>query len=83
MGMISAVHPPGHFRFMTVDGGVNARVFRAFLERLIQGVDRNIFLIVDGHAAHKAKGVRRFVEANSDAIAPFHLPPSAPHKKTR
>jgi transposase len=78
MNMISAVNPRGQFRFMTVEGGVTARVFRQFLQRLIQGVDRKIFLIVDGHPAHKAKLVRQFVEAHSDSIELFYLPPYAP-----
>lgn len=78
MNMISAVNPQGHFRFMTVDGGVNARVFRDFLRRLIQGADHKIFLIVDGHPAHKAKLVRQFVNAHSEAIELFYLPPYSP-----
>lgn len=52
MNMISAVNARGHFRFMTLDGGVNRMVFRDFLKRLIQGVDRKSFFIVDGHPEH-------------------------------
>ncbi len=44
---------------MTVTGGVNAKVFRAFLQRLLTGMRRKIFLIVDGHPCHTAKLVRR------------------------
>ena len=63
---------------MTVDGPVNASVFREFLKRLITGMDRKIFLIVDGHPAHQAKMIRSFVEENADAIELFFLPPYAP-----
>jgi len=78
LNMLSAVNALGHFRFMTVEGRVNASVFRDFLKRLITGMDRKIFLIVDGHPAHKAKLVSRFVQDNAAAIEMFFLPPYAP-----
>ena len=78
LNMISAVNALGHFRFMTVEGRVNATVFREFLKRLIMGMDRKIFLIVDGHPTHKAKLVCEFVEANRDRIELFFLPPYSP-----
>jgi hypothetical protein len=53
---------------MTAEGRVNAGVFREFLKRLITGMERKIFLIVDEHPAHKARLVSRFVEDNADAI---------------
>ena len=76
--MLSAVNAQGHFRFMTVEGTVNATVFREFLKRLITGMQQKIFLIVDGHPAHKAKLVRQFVVDNSDLIELFFLPPYSP-----
>ena len=78
LNMLSAVNALGHFRFMTVEGRVNASVFREFLKRLITGMDRKIFLIVNRHPAHKAGLVSRFVEDNADAIELFFLPPYAP-----
>jgi transposase len=78
VNMLSAVNAHGGFRFMTVDGPVNAGVFREFLKRLITGMDRKIFLIVDGHPAHKAKMITSFVEENAGAIELFFLPPYAP-----
>ena len=76
--MISAVNARGHFRFMTVEGAVTAKVFRDFLKRLISGVDRKVILIVDGHPTHKAKLVKRFVEDNADRIELIVLPPYSP-----
>lgn len=76
--MLSAVNSMGHFRFMTVEGTVTATVFREFLKRLIAGMDRKIFLIVDGHPTHKAKLVRQFVADNCDRIELFLLPPYSP-----
>ncbi len=78
VNMISAVNNLGHFRFMTVEGTVSADVFRDFLQRLITGIDRKIFLIVDGHPTHKSKIVRKFVAENADRIELFMLPPYAP-----
>lgn len=76
--MLSAVNALGHFRFMTVEGTVTATVFREFLKRLITGMERKIFLIVDGHPTHKAKLVRQFVAENSNRIELFFLPPYSP-----
>ncbi len=76
--MMSAVNALGHFRFMTVEGRVTAVVFRDFLKRLIVGMDRKIFLIVDGHPTHKAKLVRQFVDNHADQIELFFLPPYSP-----
>jgi len=78
LNLLSAVNALGHFRFMTVAGRVNASVFRDFLKRLIAGMGRKIFLTVDGHPAHKAKLVSRFVADNAAAIELFFLPPYAP-----
>lgn len=78
LNMLSAVNALGHFRFMTVEGTVTATVFREFLKRLITGMERKIFLIVDGHPTHKAKLVRQFVTDNSDRIELFLLPPYSP-----
>ena len=78
LNMLSAVSAQGHFRFMTVEGRVNAEVFGEFLRRLITGMDRKIFLVVDGHPAHKAKLIKRFVQDNADRLELFFLPPYSP-----
>jgi len=78
MNLISAINNQGHFRFMTVEGSVTARVFLDFLKRLIAGADRKIILVVDGHPTHRAKLVRNFVEENKDAIELVFLPPYSP-----
>jgi transposase len=78
LNMLSAVSAQGHFRFMTLEGRVNATVFREFLRRLITGLDHKVFLVVDGHPAHKAKLVKRFVQDNADRLELFFLPPYSP-----
>jgi transposase len=78
MNMLSAVNALGHFRFMVVEETVNGAVFRTFLKRLIEGVDRKIILIVDGHPSHKARLVKKFVEENARRIELVFLPPYSP-----
>jgi transposase len=78
VNMLSAVNALGHFRFMIVETTVNGAVFREFLKCLITGVERKIFLVVDGHPAHKSPLVRKFVKDNAERIELFFLPPDSP-----
>jgi transposase len=78
MNMISAVSAQGEFRFMIVPGRVNAGEFIHFIKRLLIGADGPVFLIVDGHPAHKAKRVTSFVETVKDKFRLFFLPPYSP-----
>jgi transposase len=78
LNMISVVSAQGEFRFMTVKGRIGAKQFIEFSKRLIHGADRMIFLIVDGHPAHKAKSVTKYVKANKERIRLYYLPPYSP-----
>jgi transposase len=78
LNLISAVSAQGELRFMTVKGRVGAAKFIEFLKRLIHNAERMIFLIVDGHPAHKAKCVARYVESVKDRLQLFLLPPYSP-----
>ena len=63
---------------MTVKGRVGAVQFIDFIKRLLHGSRRTVFLIVDGHPAHKAKMVARFIETVKDRFQLFILPPYSP-----
>lgn len=76
--MISAVSSQGKLRFMIKDGRVTATVFLEFLKRLLVNAERPIFLVVDGHPAHKAKCVRKFVDAQQGKLELFYLPGYSP-----
>ena len=76
--MISAVSTQGKLRFMIKKGRVTATVFLEFLKRLLVNAERPIFLIVDGHPAHKAKCVRKFVDAQQGKLELFYLPGYSP-----
>jgi transposase len=78
LNMISAVSPRGELRFMVIDGRVNAGVFCTFLDRLMHGEDGHVFLVVDGHPAHKAKLVQRHVATYDGRLRLYFLPPYSP-----
>lgn len=78
LNMISAISPKGSLRFMVVKGGVGAKVFITFLKRLMHGRRRPVFLIVDGHPAHRSKLVKKYVESTNGKLRLFSLPPYSP-----
>lgn len=78
LNLISAVSAQGEFRFMVLRGRVGAAAFIEFIKRLLHGFPRMVFLIVDGHPAHKAKKVVRFIETVKDRFRLFFLPPYSP-----
>ena len=76
--MISAVSAQGEFRFMTVRGRIDSDRFLDFIKRLLHGMDRTVFLIVDGHPVHNEKKVARFIETVKDRFQFFFLPSYSP-----
>ena len=78
LNLISAISPRGQMRFMVTKSSVNASVFIEFLKRLIHNADKPIYLIVDGHPAHKAKKVKAFVESVKERLQLFYLPGYSP-----
>jgi transposase len=57
---------------------VGAKVFIDFLIRLIHNAKKPIFMVVDGHPAHRAKKVSQFVDSVKDRLRLFFLPPYSP-----
>jgi transposase len=78
MNLISAISPRGDFRFMTVEGRMNAEKFIEFLKRLIHNAPHPVFLVVDRHPSHRAKKVLTFVRSTKGRLRLFFLPPYAP-----
>lgn len=78
VNMISAVSPRGDFRFMVVEGSVGAETFIVFMKRLLVGAKKKVFLIVDGHPAHRAKIAKEFISSTNGSIELFYLPPYSP-----
>lgn len=75
---ISAVSAQGALRFMVTKGRVNAGVFIEFLKRLLVNAKGPVCVIVDGHPAHKAKSVTRFVAEQQGQLELHFLQPYSP-----
>ena len=78
LNLISAISAQGLMRFMTVEGKLNGEKFVEFLGRLLHNSRRPIFLIVDGHPAHRAAVVKRFVASSQGRLRLFYLPSYSP-----
>lgn len=78
LNLLSAVSARGELRFMIAKGRVTATVFVSFLKRLLVKAEGPVFVIADGHPAHRAKLVERFVVEQQGQLALFLLPAYAP-----
>jgi len=76
--MISAITNRGKLYFMVYRHGFSAPVFIDFLNRLIRQVKRKIFLIIDGHPAHRSRKVKTWGKKHSKRIRMFLLPGYSP-----
>jgi transposase len=78
LNMISAISPRGSMRFMVLPGKVNAEVMCVFIDRLMKGAARPVFLILDGHPTHKAKKLKERIESYQGKLRVFYLPSYSP-----
>jgi transposase len=78
LNMISAVTAQGKLRFSTFTGGFNAGKFIEFAKKLLHDAEGPVFLVVDGHPAHRAKKVTAFVESTQGRLRLFFLPGYSP-----
>lgn len=78
VNMLSAVSAQGALRFMVHEGTVNAAVFIDFCKRLLRDTDGPVYLVVDGHPAHRAKATTKFVAATDGRLTLFFLPGYSP-----
>lgn len=75
VNMISSISPQGKFHFRLVEGKVNADAFIDYCKALMQDYPgRRIFLVVDGHPAHKAKRTKEWVQSTGGRFRLFYLP---------
>ena len=75
----SSWNRPEYSAIMVHDGSVTSPTFKEFLERLMIGATRPVFVIVDGHPIHKSRLVQDFVEGLDGQLKLFYLPPYSPH----
>lgn len=78
LNLVSAISPRGEFRFMMTKGTFGGKEFVEFMKRLLSTCKRKVFLIADGHPAHKSKLVRKFLEEAKGRLRLFFLPPYSP-----
>jgi transposase len=82
VNMISTVTNQGKVRFMIYSTNMNAQKLIEFMEQLIKGSEKKIYLILDNLRVHHSKLVKEWLakEEIRDEIAVFHLPSYSPEK---
>jgi transposase len=78
LNVISAVNARGEFWAATYTGKLDAEAFVVFLQNFVKGRTGKVFLVVDGHPAHKAKVVKSYVQSLEGRLELHFLPPYAP-----
>jgi transposase len=78
INVISAVNARGEFWATTYSGKLDAEAFVAFLKNFMSGRRGKVFLVVDGHPAHKANMVKDLVKTMKGRLELHFLPPYAP-----
>ena len=78
LSVISAVNARGEFWAATYTSKLNAELFVVFLESFMECQTGKVFLVVDGHPAHKAKLVQKHVQSLKGRLELHFLPPYAP-----
>lgn len=78
LNMISAVNRRGRMRFMIEESGLNAEVVCRFLDRLMVGSSKPVFLIWDGHPIHKSRKVAETVRGYEGKLRLYLLPGYSP-----
>ncbi len=78
INVISAVNARGAFWAATYDGKLNGEAFVLFLKNFMKGRRGRVFLVLDGHPAHKAKVVQSYVASLGGRLEFHCLPTYAP-----
>lgn len=78
VNMISTVNTQGKLHFSFVEGRLDSAAFIDYLKKLLHDVPGKIFLIVDGHSAHRSAATRKFVKSTKGRLKLFLLPPYSP-----
>ena len=75
---ISAVNALGAFWYNVYTGRFNAGRFKEFLTDFLRYRRRPVFLVVDGHPAHKANLIKRYIQELKGKLELHFLPGYAP-----
>lgn len=75
---ISAVNASGAFWCQLYTERLNAQLFVQFLREFVRGRPGKVYLVVDGHPAHKANAVKSLIKELEGKLELHFLPPYAP-----
>jgi transposase len=78
INMISAVTAKGALRFAVYEGNTTAATFIDFCKRLLHDAPGPVYLIVDGHPAHRAKATTAFVASTGGSCDCSFCPATRP-----
>ena len=78
VNLISSVTNQGKVRFMVYNNKMNSQTMIKFVERLIKGADKKVFLIVDNLKVHHSYIVRDWLKEHESEIEIFFLPSYSP-----
>ena len=78
MNVISAVNASGAFWCRIYTERLNAQLFVQFLREFVRGRSGIVYLVVDGHPAHKANAVKHLIKELKGKLELHFLPPYAP-----
>ena len=78
VNVISVVSAQGALRFAVYAENTNAAVFIEFCHRLLRHAPGPVYLIVDGHPAHRATATKEFVASAQGRLTLFFLPGYSP-----
>jgi transposase len=77
-GVVRAVSAKGALRFAVYEGNTNAATFIDFCKRLLHDAPEAVYLIVDGHPAHRAAAVKQYAASTGGRLKLFRLPGYSP-----
>lgn len=82
VNMVSTVTNQGKVQFMVYSGTMNSDKFIEFLEQLIKGAWKKIYLILDNLRVHHSKPVKEWLQKEEvrDSIELFFLPSYSPER---
>jgi len=78
LNMLSVVNRRGRMRFMIEKSKVNGEVVCRFMDRLMVGRSKPVFLIWDSHPAHKSGEVAEKVRSYQGKLRVYRLPGYSP-----
>lgn len=78
LSVISSVTNKGTMRWKIFEGALNADILIDFMQRLVRGARRKVYLILDNLRVHHSKPVKQWLAEHRNEIEVFYLPSYSP-----